>query len=393
VKGAGLSQVQAASGHRATPGGLVGERAPWDWNRVITPSAVLYILPIAVLAGAAYWHKLTAWEAIWRSSPDWGQGYLIPLFAVIIAHFRLKELNPQRIGPSAWGLPMIIGGLMIRIWAQMWGFGFPGDLTFLVIVAVLLCLGGEMFKALWIPVAFMVLMIPWEPKYFEFLALPLQRLAAMGSEHALPLLGYTAVTPDDLNVWKSITDVAWVYRNGNELVLASGPLNVVAQCAGLHLLFTFVALGVLMAYSWNRPTWQRVVIMASSVPIAVLCNVLRILMMAVIGDRLFFETQAIRRGSPGWSTHVPDFLWNMLSGADPASRLMGLRETVFTPDSALHQSFGFLMLGLAFLLMWAELGIIDRFFIEEDAKPSEGPQAKPPTADPPTDAPAAGPAA
>jgi hypothetical protein len=35
------------------------------------------------------------------------------------------------------------------------------------------------------------------------------------------------------------------------------------------------------------------------------------------------------------------------------------------PESYLHQSFGFLMLGLAFLLMWLELRAIDVFFIED----------------------------
>jgi exosortase/archaeosortase family protein len=377
-----LSQVQAASGDRATSGGLVGERLPWDWNRVLTPSVVLYMLPVVVLTAAAYWHRLVAWEAIWRSSPDWGHGYLIPVFAILIAHFRLKELNPQRVQPCIWGLALILAGLVLRIWSQMLGFGYPGEVTFILVVAgvVLLVLGWDMFKVLWIPVAYLILMIPWNPKYYEGIALPLQRLAAMGTERLLPIFGYTRVMPEDLSTWLSLhpTDVSWVCRRDNLLNLAGGPpdwtspLMVAGPCAGLHLLIAFVALGVLMAYVWKHPLWERILIIASSIPIAVLCNVIRIFLMAVVSDRLFFEIDAIHRAAATWSTHVPDFFWSMLAGDDPASRLKSLRDSVLAPDSYLHQSFGFVMLGVAFILMRVELGIIDRLFVDDGGKAPPG---------------------
>ncbi len=38
----------------------------------------------------------------------------------------------------------------------------------------------------------------------------------------------------------------------------------------------FVALGVAMAYLHYRPIWQRVVLLVCTIPIAVLCNVVRV---------------------------------------------------------------------------------------------------------------------
>jgi exosortase/archaeosortase family protein len=38
----------------------------------------------------------------------------------------------------------------------------------------------------------------------------------------------------------------------------------------------FVALGVAMAYLHYRPMWQRAVLLLSTVPIAVLCNIIRV---------------------------------------------------------------------------------------------------------------------
>jgi len=53
-------------------------------------------------------------------------------------------------------------------------------------------------------------------------------------------------------------------------------LNVAEACSGMRLLMAFVALGVAMAYLHYRPMWQRLVMLASTIPIAVLCNTIRV---------------------------------------------------------------------------------------------------------------------
>jgi exosortase len=44
----------------------------------------------------------------------------------------------------------------------------------------------------------------------------------------------------------------------------------------MHILMAFVALGVAMAYLHYRPIWQRIILLVSTVPIAVLCNIIRV---------------------------------------------------------------------------------------------------------------------
>jgi exosortase len=341
----------------------MGPRAEWDWNRVLTPQVVLLILPAVIGVVAAYSYPFYVWERVWRNNSAWNHGYLIPLIAIVIAHFRLKECVPRRIEPCFWGLPLILLGCVIRIWARMLKFGYPGDATFLLVVGgvVLLVLGWDMMKALWIAILFLGLMIPWDTKYYEQVALPLQTLAAVVGERLLTLGGMM------------------VMRQGNVMYLPSGPLTVAEACSGLHLLFAFVALGVMMAYIHVRPTWERVVIMASSVPIAVLCNVIRVTLMAIASDGLFFEMQRAMEGAATWSASLPGFILGMLKGDTLAERLADLREGVLNPESLLHQSFGFAMLGLAFLLMHLLLRGIDAMFTEEpDETPAPGKPAAPP---------------
>lgn len=403
-----MAAVGTASGDVAARSAAVLPTAEWDWNRLLTPRVVFLILPVVALVAWAYpyWFPGNRWELTWRNSSAWGHAYLIPFIAVLIAHYRLKERAPRRIEPCIWGLALILAGFVFRIWSRVLKYGYPGEATFLLVVAgaVLLLLGWEMFKALWIPVLYLGLMIPWDAKYYEQIALPLQTLAAAATEKILMLLGMA------------------VDRRVNDLELSSGKITVAEACSGLHLLFAFVALGVMMAFIYRRPLWERVIIMASSVPIAVFCNMIRVTLMAIASDHLYFEARGLALGAPTWSAYAPRLVsWSSVSWgglalvavglfqllrlldledwrrhtrallavagwvvggiiwvfwfsevrlgyAEPA-QLEAVRQQVLNPESVPHQAFGFAMLGLAFLIMWAELKVIDMFFIEEEKGP------------------------
>jgi len=53
-------------------------------------------------------------------------------------------------------------------------------------------------------------------------------------------------------------------------------LNVAEACSGMRLLMAFLALGVAMAYLHHRPLWQRFVLLVSTIPIAIFCNIVRV---------------------------------------------------------------------------------------------------------------------
>ena len=38
----------------------------------------------------------------------------------------------------------------------------------------------------------------------------------------------------------------------------------------------FLALGVVMAYIHRRPLWQRIILLVSTIPIAIFCNIVRV---------------------------------------------------------------------------------------------------------------------
>ncbi len=380
--------------------------ARWDWNRAITPGAVLRILPVVALAVAAYWYPLVRWEAVWSVNDAWSYSYFVPVIALVIAHFRLEEKGARPIRPCIWGALLVLAAFVFRVWAQVTMFGYPGDVTFVLVALglVLWLLGWEMFKVVWVSAAYLWLMIPWPDRIYGALALPAQRMAAVFAERFLLLVGI------------------WVERAGNVLDLgAPGPITVAEACSGLRLLLAFVALGVLMAFIEKRAAWQRLLIVVSSVPIAVFCNFVRVTLMAVSSHTFYHEAVRVADGEPTWSSFFPRVVewtstawigvaliglgvffvifpggrgwlgqlasWKAamayvvagvlvtlttahiaLGYPDPA-QLEDARQTILKPESAPHQAFGFAMLGLAFLLMWLELRLFDKLmtslFIEE----------------------------
>jgi exosortase len=103
-------------------------------------------------------------------------------------------------------------------------------------------------------------------------------------------------------------------------------LNVAEACSGMRLLLAFLALGVAMAYLEYRPIIHRIILLASTIPIAIFCNILRVLITGFI---------------------------HIYIGPEYASGL-------------LHTLLGIVMLGVAFALYGLLAWIMNNLVVEED---------------------------
>ena len=95
--------------------------------------------------------------------------------------------------------------------------------------------------------------------------MPMRQIAATVATALLNLMGGVDATANGV-----IIDI--IYK-GQRLEPA---LDVAEACSGMRLLMAFLALGVAMAYLHYRPMWQRVVLLVSTIPIAILCNIIRV---------------------------------------------------------------------------------------------------------------------
>jgi exosortase len=236
------------------------------WSRLPSRPALLRVGILGAALLWSYWPTLASMARTWTGDPQYSHGYLVPLFAVVLLWWRGREVDFAALRPSAWGYAVLAAGTLLRLGGAFFYYEWFDALSLLPVLAGLfLLLGGwRGLRWAWPAIGFLVFMIPL-PHFAAFaLAWPLQRTATAASTYALQTLGYAAMA------------------EGNVIVLGELRLGVVEACSGLSMLMVFFALAFAMALVVSRPLWQRAVIVASAVPIALASNVLRITATGVL---------------------------------------------------------------------------------------------------------------
>jgi len=228
---------------------------------------------------------------LWLTDASWSHGFLIPLFSLYFVNqrrddilaleyardplFRLLRgrkpgrLPPGGTRPSYLGLLLLLGTLAFYGFNLVSPSGYAYFRPLSVIAAlgaVVLFLGGwPLVRHTWLPILFLVFAVPLPRRYYVGLTMPMRKIAASVATALLNLVGGVEASATGV-----IIDVVYQGRR-----LEPG-LNVAEACSGMRLLMAFLALGVAMAYLHQRPLWQRLVLLASTVPIAIFCNIVRV---------------------------------------------------------------------------------------------------------------------
>ncbi len=228
---------------------------------------------------------------LWVTDPNWSHGFLIPLFSLYFVQQKKREilsleyapdplrellrgrrpgaLQPGQTRANYLGLLLLLLVLVFYAFnvVSPAGYAYFRPVSMLAAAgAVILLLGGwRLVRHTWLPIAFFLFAIPLPRRYYVGLTLPMRHLSAVVATAVLNVLpGLDATTSGAV--------IEIIYR-GHRLEPA---LNVAEACSGMRLLMAFLALGVAMAYLHERPRWQRAVLLLSTVPIAILCNIVRV---------------------------------------------------------------------------------------------------------------------
>jgi exosortase len=228
-------------------------------------------IKIALLAAAIYsvFHvEIYSIVSKWVTDSSWSHGFIIPLFSLYFINQQKKEL--LRIKPQTnWlGFVFLLCCLVFYvmvIYAYKFGY-FKSIVIIPVIGSIVLFIGGwRLVKYLWLPIVYLIFAIPLPTRVYEEMTIPLRQLAATISAQILNLVSGLEATSSGVMI-----DV--VYKG----VRLEPALDVAEACSGMRLIMAFFALGVAMAYLHYRPIWQRLILLASTLPIAILCNIVRV---------------------------------------------------------------------------------------------------------------------
>lgn len=226
----------------------------------LTAVSLWQITILTVLSLWLYGPTLAHLVAQWWHDPNFSHGFFVPLFSAFVIWQERHRLAQLPLQPSWSGLAITLLALLILVVGQMGAEIFLARFSMLLLLAglIILFLGWSFLRALFFPLAFLVLMIPIPAIVFNQITFPLQLLASRISAGVLPLLGVP------------------VFREGNVIVLPSMPLEVADACSGIRSLMSLGTLAIIYGYLMDRRIVVRVVLAVASIPIAVVANSLRI---------------------------------------------------------------------------------------------------------------------
>lgn len=249
----------------------IGEKNLSEENLSWASLGVHTYIKAALLAAAVYsvFHiEIYSIVLKWVTNSSWSHGFLIPLFSLYFINQKKRELLAIKPKPNYLGLVFLICCLVFY-WLVLFVYKF-GYLKSLVIIptigSIVLFLGGwQLVKYTWLPIVYIVFALPLPARIYNDLTIPMQRLAAAVAAQCLDLVS-------GLEAEASGVVINVIYKG----VKLEPGLDVAEACSGMRLLMAFLALGVAMAYLHYRPIWQRLVLLVSTVPIAILCNIVRV---------------------------------------------------------------------------------------------------------------------
>jgi exosortase len=202
----------------------------------------------------------------------------------------------------------IYGVLSLRFSAERYA------LVLAVAALVLMVAGWQVFRSVVWNLLFLFLMVPLPGSLHNLISGPLQHMATTGSVFLLEAFGAT------------------VSQEGNIVMLnETTPMAVAEACSGLRMLTAFVIVAGFVACMVKRPGPQKAVLFLSSIPIAVMCNVVRLCITAV---------------------------FILLVGSEAGQKFF-------------HDFAGLAMMPVAALLLFAELWLMDKLIVPEPGSQQE----------------------
>jgi exosortase len=241
----------------------------------LSRSAIVGLFTMGVVIVACYFSVLMHLAGRWSVEANYSHGFLVPFISGWLLWHR-RELIASVSSPfsARWlGVVLLLLSVLVRLFAAYFGFILAEPLAFILCIAGATALIGGLaaLRWAWPAIAFLVFMIPLPGALGSRLGGPLQHLATLGSTYVLQTLGIPAVA------------------SGNLICLTHGRIGVAEACNGLGMLTTFCAVTTAAVFLLKLSAWENACVLASSVGIALLANILRIAATGVVQELIGVE--------------------------------------------------------------------------------------------------------
>jgi exosortase len=289
--------------------------------RKVPRTLALVLLALLVLMGYVFAPTVGQLIRVWTSDPQYSHGYIVPLFALVLLWARRDYLKGWRRGGSWWGVAFfLLSGLFSIAGAYLAVDWLEAAALLPALAGLAVLLGGWPALAWsWPAIGFLLFMIPLPDRVAFALSGPMRNVATVLSTWTMQTLGLPALS------------------EGNIIILGDNTVAVAEACSGLSMLFVFLAISAAVAMLCQRPLLDRLLVLFSAFPIAILANVMRI------------------------------------TATGAAYEYLG-REA---GDLIFHDLAGWLMMPLALVMVWLLLKLIDLLLVQPPARTGLAPAGLP----------------
>lgn len=238
------------------------------WQHPQAPRLAIAGVILTTVFFWAYWTTLESLVGAWNREPDYSHGFLVAPLAFFFLWTR-RDRFPGITDRLAWpGLALIVLSVGMRVVASRYYLEAIDGWSIMVWAGgVAWLLGGwRVFRWSLPAVAFLWFMVPLPFRLERALSLPLQSVATKLSCWGLQILGQPAVA------------------EGHTILLGDYPLEIERACSGLRIFVGIVALAFAYVVVVRRTWWEKAILLASVIPIALVANATRI-----VATGLFYQ--------------------------------------------------------------------------------------------------------
>jgi exosortase len=231
-----------------------------EWPMLLGLAAVL-----AWVYGAVVWRMALHWS----EDPNYSHGFIVPLVSAYFLYTRRRDLAEAEIAPAASRaslaalapLSLIAAGLVLLVLGSLMAELFTMRFSLIVVLTGLVwsLFGTKTLRLSAFPLAYLALMVPIPYIVYDSLSFPLKLFVARWSVGALKLAGLP------------------VLREGNIILFPGLSLEVADACSGLRSLTSLFALVIAFAAFSKLDNARRVILVLTTIPIAVAANGLRVI--------------------------------------------------------------------------------------------------------------------
>lgn len=233
------------------------------------PRTLLYAAMLVGGLVATFWPTFR-WMAERFDAHDsfYSHGWLIPLASAWLIWQRRIDLSRLPATPTWWGLLLLLPSLILHVGATWLRLGFVSGFALLGVLAGLVWTWGgrTWLRALRAPLVFLLFMVPLPGVLLITISFHMKLMAAWLATQCLHLIHLEAI------------------QAGSTIQMAGISVVVDDTCSGLRSLISLIALATLWT-SFMPPgsaRWQKWMVVAASIPIALATNMARIIVLVLL---------------------------------------------------------------------------------------------------------------